>query len=76
MRKQKHKYRDIHKIIQTKKNQFLKEETQFKENIPRLDILNQIFNQVSLVYELQSETNFVSSGWKTTKEYIKNGSWK
>ena len=76
MRKQKHKYRDIHKIIQTKKNQFLKEETQFIENIPRLDILNQIFNQVSLVYELQSETNFVSSGWKTTKEYIKNGSWK
>ena len=41
-----------------------------------LDILNQIFNQVPLVYELQSETNFVSSGWKTTKEYIKNGSWK
>ena len=76
VRKQKHKYRDIHKIIQTKKNQFLKEETQFIENIPRLDILNQIFNQESLVYELQSETNFVSSGWKTTKEYIKNGSWK
>ena len=76
VRKQKHKYRDIHKIIQTKKNQFLKEETQFIENIPRLDILNQIFNQVSLVYELQSETNFVSSGWKTTKEYMKNGSWK
>ena len=76
VRKQKHKYRDIHKIIQTKKDQFLKEETKFIENIPRLDILNQIFNQVPLVYELQSETNFVSSGWKTTKEYIKNGSWK
>ena len=76
VRKQKHKYRDIHKIIQTKKDQFLKEETKVIENIPRLDILNQIFNQVPLVYELQSETNFVSSGWKTTKEYIKNGSWK
>ena len=27
VRKQKHKYRNIHKIIQTKKDQFLKEET-------------------------------------------------
>ena len=47
-----------------------------REDEDILDILNQIFNQVPLVYELQSETNFVSSGWKTTKEYIKNGSWK
>ena len=47
-----------------------------REDEDILDILNQIFNQVPLVYELQSETNFVSSVWKTTKEYIKNGSWK
>ena len=72
----KNKYRDIQKIIQTKKDQFLKEETKVIEKISILDILNQIFNQVPLIYELQSETNFVSSGWKTTKEYIKNGSWK
>ena len=76
VRKQKHKYCDIHKIIQTKKDQFLNEETKVIENIPILDILNQIFNQVPLVHELQSEANFVSFGWKTTKEYIKNGSWK
>ena len=54
VRKQKDKYRDIHKVIQTKKEQFLKEETKVIENIPRLNILNQIFNQVSLIYELES----------------------
>ena len=76
VRKQKDKYRDIHKVIQTKKEQFLKEETKVIENIPRLNILNQIFNQVPLIYELESETNFLKSGWNTTKDYIKNGSWK
>ena len=75
-RKQKDKYHDIHKVIQTKKDQFLKEETKVIENIPRLNILNQIFNQVPLIYELESETNFVTSGWNTTKDHIKNGSWK
>ena len=76
VRKQKDKYRDIHKVIQTKKEQFLKEETKVIENIPRLNILNQIFNQVPLIYEVESETNFLKSGWNTTKDYIKNGSWK
>ena len=76
VRKQKDKYRDIHKVIQTKKEQFLKEETKVIENIPRLNILNQIFNQVPLIYELESETNFLKSGWNTTKDYIKKGSWK
>ena len=76
VRKQKDKYCDIHKVIQRKRDQFLKEETKLIENIPRLNILNQIFNQVPLVYELESETNFVISGWNTTKDYIKNGSWK
>ena len=46
------------------------------ENIPRLNILNHIFNQVPLIYGLESETNFLKSGWNTTKDYIKNGSWK
>ena len=76
VRKQKDKCHDIHKVIQTKKDQFLKEETKVIENIPRLNILNQIFNQVPLIYELESETNFVTSGWNTTKDRIKNGSWK
>ena len=29
-----------------------------------------------LLYEVNSDTNFISSVFKTTKEYIKNGSWK
>ena len=62
VRKQKDKYRDIRKVIQTKKEQFLKEETIVIEKIPRLNILNQIFNQVPLIYELGSETNFLKSG--------------
>ena len=45
-----------------------------REDEDNLDILNQIFNQVPLAHKLQSETNFVSSAWKTTKEYIKNDS--
>ena len=76
VRKQKDKCHDIHKVIQTKKDQFLKEEIKGIENIPRLNILNQIFNQVPLIYELESETNFVTSGWNTTKDRIKNRSWK
>ena len=69
VRKQKDKYRDIHKVIQTKKEQFLKEETIVIEKIPRLNILNQIFNQVPLIYELGSETNFLKSSWNTTRLY-------
>ena len=46
------------------------------ENIPRLNILNHIFNQVPLIYGLESETNFLKSGWNTTKDYIKKGCWK
>ena len=75
-RKQKNKYHNIHKVIQTKKDDFLKEENKVIKNNPRLDILNQIFNQVSLIYELKSETNFFTSGFNTTKDFIKNGRWK
>ena len=76
LRKQKHKYRNIHKVIQTKKGKFLKEESKVIEKIPRLNILKQIYSQIPILYELNSDTKFISSGWKTTKEYIKNGSWK
>ena len=75
-RKQKNKYRNIHKVIQTKKDEFLKEENKVIQNNPRLDILNQIFNQVPLIYELKSESNFFKSGFNTTKDFIKNGRWK
>ena len=62
VRQQKNKYPHIHKVIQTKKDEFLKEETKVIENNPRLDILHQIFNQVPLIYELKSETNFLLWG--------------
>lgn len=54
---------------------FLKNEIKVIENNPWLDILNQIFNQVPLIYELKSETDF-TSGFHTTKDLIKSGSWK
>ena len=75
-RKQKNKYRNIHKVIKAKRDDFLKEENKVIKNNPRLDILNQIFNQVPLIYELKSETNFFTSGFNTTKDFIKNGRWK
>ena len=76
LRKQKDKYRNIYKVIQTKKDKFLKEESKVIEKIPRLNILKQIYSQIPILYELNSDTNFISSGWNTIKEYIKNGSWK
>ena len=76
LRKEKHKYRDIHKVIQTKKDRFLLQESKILEGIPRLNILAQIFAQRPILYELKSDKKFLSPGWKTTKELIKNGSWK
>ena len=76
LRKQKYKYRNIHKVIQTKKDRLLKEESKVIEKISRLNILKQIYSQIPILYELNSDTKFFLSGWKITKEYIKNGSWK
>ena len=76
LRKEKNKYRNIHTVIQSKKDKFLKEESKVIEKIPRLNILKQIYSQIPLLYELNSDTKFIFPGWKTTKEHIKNGSWK
>ena len=79
LRKEKHKYRDIHKVIQTKKDEFLLKESKILESIPRLNILRQIFARRSTLYELNSDTKFISveiQRRKTTKELIKSGSWK
>ena len=76
LRKEKHKYWDIHKVIQTKTYDFLKKESKVLGSISRLNILKQIFTQIAILYELDSYKKFISSGWKTTKELIKNGSWK
>ena len=71
LRKEKHKYRDIHKVIQRKKDDFLKEESKVIENIPRLNILKQTFSRITISYELNQNTKFIPCGWKTTKELIK-----
>ena len=76
LRKEKHKCRDIHKVMQRKKDDFLKKESKVIENIPRINILKQIFSQISILYEISSNTKFVSSTSKMTKEIIKNGSWE
>ena len=76
LRKEKHKYRNIHTVIQRKKEKFLKEESEVIKKIPRLDIIRQIYSQILILYELNSDTNFISPGWKKTKGYIKSGSWK
>ena len=47
-----------------------------KESIPRLNILGQIYAQTPTLYELNSDTEFLSLDSKTTKELIKNSSWK
>ena len=73
LRKEKHKYRDIHKVIQMKKDECLLKESKILESIPRLSILAQIFAQRTTLYELNSDT---VQHRKTTKELIKNGSWK
>ena len=67
LRKEKHKYQHIHNVIQTKKDDFLKKESKVIESIPRLNILKQIFAQIPIFYKLNSNTKFISSGWKTTK---------
>ena len=76
LREEKHKYRAIRKAIQEKKYDFLKEESKVLQKLPRLNILKQIFSQNPMLYELNSNTKFILTGWKSTIELIKNGSWK
>ena len=56
LRKEKHKYRDVHIAVQTKKDEFLLKESKLLESIPRLSILSQIFPQTPILYELSSDT--------------------
>ena len=46
---------------------FLINESKVLESMPRLNILKQSFAQMPMLYELNSNTKLVSSGWKTTK---------
>ena len=67
LRKEKNKYRNIHTVIQSKKDKFLKEKSKVIQKIQRLNTLKQIYSQIPLLYELNSYTKFITSGWKTTK---------
>ena len=60
-----------------KKDLLLLKESKILENIPGLSILAQIFAQRPTLYELNSDPVSVRiQHRKTTKELIKNGSWK
>ena len=76
LRKEKQRHRAIHKVIQEKKYDFLKEESKVLQNHPIFNVLKQIFSQNPMSYELNSTAKFISTGWKSTKELIKNGRWK
>ena len=64
MRKEKQKNRLIHKKIQEKKYEYLKEESKVLNDNQRLNVLRQIFNQIPMPYKLDSEIISVTKGWK------------
>ena len=77
IRKEKHKYRAIHKIIEEKKWDFLKEEAEVLKKIPRLNIFSQIFPQIPKLFLLSSTTEFDKNQiQKSTKENIKGNYWQ
>ena len=75
LRKEKQKYRAIHKTIQDKKYDFLKQESNAIDNNPRMHVLKQIFAQSPMFYILNSTIISITKGWKSTNEQIPNGSW-
>ena len=76
LRQEKQKYRAIHKTIQDKKYDFLKQESNTIDNNPRMHVLKQISAQTPMFYFLNSAIISNTKGWKSTKEQILNGSWK
>ena len=75
-RKQKNKYRNIHQLIQNKKHYFLEKEAEAENKNERLNILNQIFYQRPLIYELKSTKNHKYNELHSTIDIIKSGFWK
>ena len=76
LRKEKQKYSAIHKTLQDKKHDFLKQESNAIDSNPRMPVLKQIFAQSPMFYILNSTIISITKGWKSTKEQILNGSWK
>ena len=50
-------------------NEFLTTDNRVETNLS-------IYAQTPILYEVNSDTKFLSPDWNTTKELIKNGSWK
>ena len=75
-RRQKNKYRNIHQVIQSKKHHFLEKEAEVENKTERLNILNQIFHQRPLIYELKSTKNYKYNEIHNTINIIKAGFWK
>ena len=75
-RRQKHKYRNIHQVIQNKKHHFLEKEAEAENKNERLNILNQIFYQRPIIYELKSTKNYKYNEIHNTINIIKAGFWK
>ena len=61
----------MHKIIQEKKYDFLKEGTKVLDKIPRLHILKQIFSQNPTLYESNSNTNQLQKVGHQPKNLLK-----
>ena len=59
MRKEKQKNRLIHKKIQGKKYEYLKQESKVLNNNQRLNVLKHIFNQSSMLYKLDTKKTSV-----------------
>ena len=68
LRQEKQKYRAIHKVIQEKKYEFLKQESKSLESNQRSDVLKQIFSQSPMFYTLDSTIISITKEWKSTKE--------
>ena len=76
MRNEKQKYSALHKTIQDKKHDFLKQESNQIGNNPRMHVLKQTFAQSPMFYILNSTIISITKGWKSFKEQIINGSGK
>ena len=75
IRKERYKFRNIHKVIQEKKWDFIKKENEVINKNERLLIFHQIINGILLLYTLNSKEPVLIQKI-STKEYIEKKYWK
>ena len=76
IRKEKHKYRKIHEVIQEKKWDFLKQEATAVNKTERIKNFSKIFIETPKLYLLNSDTESEHKIDRPTKEYFKSGVWQ